>query len=571
MWYYNSTFYSCCIDNVEVTSSAAVCPAPVIASVTKDYHSATVAWTGQGTDYEVNIKQTTASSWPTPDIAVSATSHTFNGLLPSTSYTFRVRQDCTADTIGYSEWVEGIFTTDSLPCFAPDSLHATAVTNATATLDWTVLGNETNWDIHVWTPGGIDSIYRVGTRPATVGGFIAGITYNASIRALCGVDLLEGEWSDTVTFITAICPDVTGLTANNVTTNSVTLNWTADPMAQTWTIEYGFEGFDQGTGTTVQANTNSYVVTGLLDDTPYEFYVKANCGTDWISENWVRVLATTQSGGVTCDAPTGVNATVADNAVTVNWTANTGNISFEIEYGPRGFSHGAGTTTTATTAPAVISNLDYETQYDLYVRAICDLNTYSAYSNVVTFTTGQRPSEDCEPVSNLTVTEITDNTAHVAWTPAEGTDTWQIVVTDAQGANVADEVRTESFYDLAGLTAGKDYTVKVRTVCVDNNFSAYVSTNFRTTGGVGISDANTVSCTIYPNPTTSSTTISVSGVNGKVKIEVVDMNGRVVSSESLECSSDCVKTMDVDNLAQGAYFVRITADNTNMVRKLIVR
>ena len=49
------------------------------------------------------------------------------------------------------------------------------------------------------------------------------------------------------------------------------------------------------------------------------------------------------------------------------------------------------------------------------------------------------------------------------------------------------------------------------------------------------------------------------------------MNGRVVSSESLECSSDCVKTMDVDNLAQGAYFVRITADNTNMVRKLIVR
>ena len=111
----------------------------------------------------------------------------------------------------------------------------------------------------------------------------------------------------------------------------------------------------------------------------------------------------------------------------------------------------------------------------------------------------------------------------------------------------------------------------MRTVCGDDNFSAYVSTNFRTTGGVGISDVNTVSCTIYPNPTTSSTTISVSGINGKVKIEVVDMNGRVVSSESLECSSDCVKTMDVDNLAQGAYFVRITADNTNMVRKLIVR
>ena len=556
---------------MRLVSCVASCPMPYNVADTHDYHSATITWQGEGSNFEVNIKDSASAEWPSTDIAVYGNSSTFNGLLPATTYTFRVRQDCNADSLGYSDWVEYNFTTDSLDCYTPDSLHVTAVTNATATFDWVEEATSPYYDLHVWFTGGLDSVYRVSSHPVTVGGFMAGITYNATIRPLCGVDLIEGDWSDTISFTTATCPDVTGLTASNVTTNSVTLNWTADPMAQTWTIEYGFEGFDQGTGTTVVANTNSYVVTGLLDDTPYEFYVKANCGTDWTSENWVRVLATTQSGGVTCDAPTGVNATVADNAVTINWTASTGNISFEIEYGPRGFSHGAGTTTNATTAPAVISNLDYETQYDLYVRAICDLNTYSAYSNVVTFTTGQRPSEDCEPVSNLTVTEITDNTAHVAWTPAEGTDTWQIVVTDAQGANVADEVRTDSFFNLAGLTAGKDYTVKVRTVCGDDNFSAYVSTNFRTTGGVGISDVNTVSCTIYPNPTTSSTTISVSGVNGKVKIEVVDMNGRVVSSESLECSSDCAKTMDVDNLAQGAYFVRITADNTNMVRKLIVR
>ena len=49
------------------------------------------------------------------------------------------------------------------------------------------------------------------------------------------------------------------------------------------------------------------------------------------------------------------------------------------------------------------------------------------------------------------------------------------------------------------------------------------------------------------------------------------MNGRTVTAETLECSADCEKTMEVDKLAQGTYFVRITADNTNMVRKLIVR
>ena len=76
---------------------------------------------------------------------------------------------------------------------------------------------------------------------------------------------------------------------------------------------------------------------------------------------------------------------------------------------------------------------------------------------------------------------------------------------------------------------------------------------------------------IYPNPTSSSATISVTGVNGKVRIAVVDMNGREVRSETLECTNDCEKTMDVENLAQGAYFVRITGENVNMVRKLVVR
>ena len=87
----------------------------------------------------------------------------------------------------------------------------------------------------------------------------------------------------------------------------------------------------------------------------------------------------------------------------------------------------------------------------------------------------------------------------------------------------------------------------------------------------GIDEVGGVSCTIYPNPAATSTTVSVAGVNGQVRISVVDMNGRVVATDMLECASDCVKTMDIDNLAQGAYFVRIVGENVNMVKKLVVR
>ena len=460
-------FYSC---------NAVACPQPVIVNTTNDFESATITWSGTGNTYEVNIKESAAATWPTPDITVTGTTYTFNGLQPATNYMFRVRQDCNADSLGYSEWTIGGVITDSMPCLAPSNLHSTAVTNATAEFDWTVNGIETAWDIHVWY-GSFDNTYRVTTRPATVNGLTAGITYNASIRALCGTSLLEGDWSDTVQFSTAVCPDVTGLATSNVTTNSVTLNWDVNPMAQSWNIEYGPTGFTQGQGTQVNSTTNSYVVTGLSDGVTYDFYVKAVCGTGWTSENWVGASATTQESGVTCHAPTNVTADVNVNNVNLSWTPGEGNNSFEIEYGTHGFSHGNGQVVTTEATTYSLTGLDYATQYDVYVRGLCDQNVYSDWSVVATFTTGN----------------------------------------------------------------------------------------------VGIDDVEGISCTIFPNPATSSTTINVSGVNGTVRIAVVDMNGRTVATETLECSADCEKTMEVDKLAQGAYFVRITADDVNMVRKLIVR
>ena len=463
--------YSCEVGDMMFLSCSGVsCRQPVITGETHDYQSATVTWAGTGNAYEVAYKETAATTWST-EIPVMGTTYTFTGLRPSTNYSFRVRQDCNADSLGYSEWTIGGFVTDSLPCLAPDSLHAIEATNATATLDWNVLGNETNWDIHVWAAG-FDSIYRVNTHPATVSGFTAGVTYNATVRALCGVNLLEGDWSDATQFTTATCPDVTGLATSNVTAHSVTLNWNTDPMAQSWKIEYGYRGTPQGQGTVVTVTTNTYTVTGLSDETSYQFYVQAVCGTGWESEQWAEVFATTAASS----------------------------------------------------------------------------------------------GDECNPVSNLTVSDITTNSALVTWFSEYGS-AWNVVVPEAN----VDVTVYEQQYALTGLLANTNYNVKVRTVCDNDQYSDFVTTSFMTNQTEGIDGVETMNCTIYPNPTSSATTISVSGVNGKVKIAIVDMNGRTVASETMECASDCVKTMDVENLAQGAYFVRITGESVNMVKKLVVR
>jgi len=93
-----------------------------------------------------------------------------------------------------------------------------------------------------------------------------------------------------------------------------------------------------------------------------------------------------------------------------------------------------------------------------------------------------------------------------------------------------------------------------------------------TFGSVGIDAVATASCTLYPNPAKGATTVSVTGISGKVRIAVLDLSGREVLAETLECSADCEKTLDIEGLAEGAYFVRITSEQTApMVKKLIVR
>ena len=440
--------------------------------------SITITWSGAGSNYEVSIKPAADSVWPDSNISVADTTYTFTGLQPATLYQFRVRQDCTADTLGYSIWTEGIYSTRHLPCLAPNSLTVSDITNTTATFDWDPVEYESLWDVHVWFSGGLDTIYHaIATHPITLSGLSAAITYNAAIRSLCGDDTSDiGPWGDTINFATPICPDVTGLYADNVGSSSLTLHWNADSLAQNWMIEYGFQGFDQGTGTFDISNTNTYVANGLMDNTQYDFRVRAVCGSDWMSEGWASTTATTQSSSIVCDAPTDINIAVAGNTATVNWTASEGNLGFELEYGRPGFAHGSSPILPVAAPPVTISNLDYNTDYDLYVRAICEQDTYSEWSEVASFTT----------------------------TP------------------------------------------------------------------VGINGVSGASCTIHPNPTSGSTTITVSGVSGRVWIAVVDMEGREVASETLDCSGDCAKSIDVKNLSQGAYFVRITGENVSMVRKLII-
>ena len=81
----------------------------------------------------------------------------------------------------------------------------------------------------------------------------------------------------------ASCIPPGGLTATNITTNSALLGFTSP--GSLFNLEWGTQGFVQGTGTTVTGITEAYSLSGLLPNTAYSFYVRQDCGTDGLS-NW---------------------------------------------------------------------------------------------------------------------------------------------------------------------------------------------------------------------------------------------------------------------------------------------
>ncbi|MFN5984113.1 MAG: fibronectin type III domain-containing protein, partial [Fluviicola sp.] len=67
------------------------------------------------------------------------------------------------------------------------------------------------------------------------------------------------------------------LSASNITYFNATLSWTAQGSETSWVVEYGPAGFTPGTGTIVNATNDSIPISGLTEDTDYEFYVAAGC------------------------------------------------------------------------------------------------------------------------------------------------------------------------------------------------------------------------------------------------------------------------------------------------------
>ena len=443
-WYYNTSYFSVNIDNVEVTSTAAGCVAPTISNVTVASNDVTVNFTADGTVEAAIVEGATFTA--TTGTAVTDNTYTFTNLQPATEYTFGLRTLC--EDGAASSWVTRTVTTDSAVCFVPTNVTVSATTFDGATITWTAGGEETAWEVRVYSTT-FDQTYTANTNSLTVSGLNEG-TFNVSVRALCSATN-SSEWSEPIQFSTESCLAPTGVTVSGITANSATVSWPAVATSNgRYTMEYGFSGFSRGQGTTVEVTGTTYTITGLESEAEYDVYVASYCGENIVSP-WSTVTSFTTIGGQE-------TYTITVQSNNTAWGTVTG-----------GGTYPAGTQVTLTATATSIGE---------FVE-------------------------------------------------------WQDGNTEAQRSIV--------------VTGNATYTATFRKK-------------------VGIDDVDGNAIALYPNP--ASTTVTIAGMELQSQIVIVDMNGREVYRAN---AADGSVKVDVSNLSKGAYFVRITGEKTNAIRKLVVK
>ncbi|WP_216690519.1 beta strand repeat-containing protein [Hymenobacter siberiensis] len=319
------------------------------------------------------------------------------------------------------------------------------------------------------------------------------------------------------------CAAPSGPSATNVTNTTATLSWVAPtgglPAGNTYELEYGVQGFTQGTGTSVTGLTAAtYALTSLQAATDYCFYVRQNCGTVNGSSTFVGPTCfTTPLTAPANDEPCGAVA-LGTTTVTGSNVGSTTSIQ-------------NGIITPACSPAALPKDVWFSFVATTTTRILTITGTAAGMVRVYT-------SPDCAagPFTSVKCQAAANNNLNVG--PV----------------------------NLTGLTVGTRYYVAV---------SGYGSADV--TGSFSIlslptatrAQADTDALLVYPNPSnTGQLTLRLSGLSGTGQATLLNALGQVVATKALSGTAE--QTLSTHGLATGLYTLRVTVAGQVLTRKVVL-
>ena len=263
------------IDNVSIDYIPACAKPTGLAASNVTAHEATLNWVSDADAWVVAYK--TANDADFTEVAVTADTYTITGLAPETAYTAKVRANC-GGTL--SEWSNTVNFTTAVACDVPTSFTTSNVTNHGATLKWVSDADE--WIVAYKVTADTDfTEITVSDTTYTFTTLDPETNYTVKVRANCGGEDGMSAWTSTRTFTTLVaCPAPNNFAYSELTTTTVTLDWTERGDATEWDLQYWMVGADT---TLVTVTEKPYLLSNLITDNVYGARVRSACGSDWSS------------------------------------------------------------------------------------------------------------------------------------------------------------------------------------------------------------------------------------------------------------------------------------------------
>lgn len=464
------------------------CQAPYYTSTRNLFSSSvTLYWsanTEPGVTYRVQYRPVGNPAWQTVE-SLTTTTYSLTGLVPNTPYEWQVQSVCTPTES--SSYVAGVPFTPLCP--VPQQTFAYPTTTGVV-LNFVVDPGETNQTFTVqyrplgstdWTT--INSLTATGTTYRT--GYLTGLSRNTPYEWRINTNCTSGIQSgySAIGSFTTGCAPVSYAYTSLVAGSSAYLNWYALPQSDAqFTIQWRIMGSPVWTTvsnlTVVQTGdyywTGSYLLTGLTNNTTYEWQIQTVCSPTQSASFVVGPSFTT-----VCPVPAGLTISgVAVTSATLNWTKTGADVQYEVNYRPVGATDWL-VVSNITSNSLALSGLKTGISYNWQVRTLCGGGVASGFSTTSSFYT-----PGCTTPSSVTPVVASDYSALLRWYfYGANVDTrfqlqWRTV--GNSNWNVINNLTISSIsgdysFVLAGLSPSTAYEWQVRVICSSTESSAFTT------------------------------------------------------------------------------------------------
>ncbi len=333
--------------SVTVLGAADTTP-PVISSVGSSGISssgATVSWsTNEASDSQVDFGTTSSYGSSTTLNASMVTSHSqsLSGLVPSTTYHYRVKSKDAAGNMATSG--DYTFATTPPPDTTPPSISnvaGIAITSSGATITWTTNeASDSQVDYGTTTSYGSSSALdasRTTSHTRALTGLSASTTYHfrAKSRDAAGNLGSSGDFS----FKTSDPPDTTpptisGVGSSGVTSSGAIISWATNENSDTQ-VDYGTTA-SYGSSSALDANlvtSHTRALSGLAASTTYHYRVKSRDASGNLATSGDYTLKTADPPDTTPPVISAVTSSViSTSAATISWATNESSDA-QVDYG----------------------------------------------------------------------------------------------------------------------------------------------------------------------------------------------------------------------------------------------